>query len=71
MKFACIGTDPAALYLGILLKRRDPSHAVRYVEDPYGASHEPASLVCNPVRLRLKLAEAETACEAMLVHLIK
>ena len=24
MKVVCVGTDPAALYLGILLKRKDP-----------------------------------------------
>jgi len=58
MKITCIGTDPAALYLGILLKRRDPSHAIRFVEDPYAASHEPASLICNPLKPRLKLVDA-------------
>jgi anthraniloyl-CoA monooxygenase len=60
MKITCIGTDPAALYLGILLRRRDPSHAVRFVEDPYAASHEPAFLICNPLKPRLKLVDAET-----------
>src|SRR5258705_7100194 len=59
MKLTCIGTDPAALYLGILLKRRDPLHAVRFIEEPYATSHEPTSLICNPLKPRLKLADAE------------
>ncbi|MEA3106140.1 MAG: anthraniloyl-CoA monooxygenase, partial [Gammaproteobacteria bacterium] len=59
MKLTCIGTDPAALYLGILLKRRDPLHAVRFIEDPYATSHEPTSLICNPLKPRFKLADAE------------
>jgi anthraniloyl-CoA monooxygenase len=59
MKLTIVGTDPAGLYLAILLKRRDPSHVVRIVEDPYAATHEPASLVCNPLKPRLKLADAE------------
>src|SRR5207248_223432 len=61
MKVTCVGTDPAALYLGILLKRRDPSHSVRFIEtgesDP---AYLPASIVCNPLKPRLELEDAET-----------
>src|SRR5262249_35263455 len=59
MKVTCIGTDPAGLYLGILLKRRDSSHTVRFVEDPYAATREPASFICNPLKSRLTLADAQ------------
>src|SRR5262249_33464903 len=55
----CVGTDPAGLYLGILLKRRDPSHVVRFLEDaPQPAA--PATIICNPLKPRLALADAET-----------
>src|SRR2546423_1858909 len=64
MKVTCIGTDPAGLYLGILLKRRDPAHVIRFIEDPYAASHEAASVICNPLKPRLKLADAETQADA-------
>src|SRR5262245_29108236 len=59
MKVTCVGTDPAGLYLGILLKRRDPSHLVRFVDDaPLPAA--PATIICNPLKSRLTLADAET-----------
>src|SRR5262245_29070132 len=58
MKVTCVGTDPAGLYLGILLKRRDPSHVVRIIETP-GALLPPA-IVCNPLKPRLKRDDAET-----------
>src|SRR5215471_12961336 len=61
MKIACVGTDPAALYLGILLKRRDPSYTVRFIEtggtDP---GYLPVSIVCNPLKPRFELEDAET-----------
>src|SRR6516165_3263043 len=61
MKIICVGTDPAALYLGILLKRRDASHTVRFIEtggtDP---GYVPVSIVCNPLRPRFELEDAET-----------
>jgi len=59
MRVTSIGTDPAALYLGILLKRRQPSHVVRFIDcgDDVGAL--PATLVCNPVKPRFVLADAE------------
>jgi anthraniloyl-CoA monooxygenase len=60
MKVTCVGTDPAALYLGILLKRGDPSHSVRFVEtgalDP---AYLPAAIICNPLKPRLELEDAE------------
>src|SRR5262245_37486301 len=59
MKVTCVGTDPAGLYLGILLKRRDPSHVVRFVDDaPLPTA--PATIICNPLKPRLALADAET-----------
>jgi anthraniloyl-CoA monooxygenase len=61
MKIACIGTDPAALYLGILLKRRDPSRSIRFIEtggtDP---GYVRVSIVCNPLKPRFELEDAET-----------
>src|SRR5215831_18914729 len=61
MKITCVGMDPAALYLGILLKRRDPSHSVRFIDtggtDP---AHVPVSIVCNPLKPRFELEDAET-----------
>ncbi len=59
MKVTCVGIDPAGLYLGILLKRRDPSHVVRFIETP-DPTPRPASIICNPIRPRLKLTDAET-----------
>jgi hypothetical protein len=51
--------DPAGLYLGILLKRRDPSHLVRFVDGSPQPS-APATIICNPIKPRLTLADAET-----------
>src|SRR5215470_19726648 len=59
MKVTCVGMDPAGLYLGILLKRRDPSHVVRFV-DSAPLSSAPASIVCNPLKPRLTLVDTET-----------
>src|SRR5690348_10110085 len=59
MKVTCVGTDPAGLYLGILLKRRDPSHVVRFVDSGPQAS-APATIICNPLKPRLTLADTET-----------
>jgi anthraniloyl-CoA monooxygenase len=59
MKVTCVGTDPAGLYLGILLKRRDPSHVVRFIDDAPLPS-APATIICNPLKPRLALADAET-----------
>jgi hypothetical protein len=64
MKVVCVGADPAALYLGILLKRRDASHSVRFVETDGGTAPLPSSIVCNPLKRRLKLADAEVAAAA-------
>jgi anthraniloyl-CoA monooxygenase len=61
MRITCIGIDPAGLYLGIRLKRHHPSHDVRFIETAESAAPVlPASLVCNPVKPRLKLRDAET-----------
>src|SRR5438105_2435845 len=64
MKVTCVGTDPAALYLGILLKRTDASHSVRFSEtgEP-GAAYVPAAIMCNPLKPRLDLEDAETGEE--------
>jgi anthraniloyl-CoA monooxygenase len=51
--------DPAGLYLGILLKRRDPSHVVRFA-DGAPLPSAPATIICNPLKPRLTLADAET-----------
>jgi anthraniloyl-CoA monooxygenase len=59
MRITCIGLDPAGLYLGIRLKRKSPSHAVRFVERA-PAPCVPTSLVCNPLKPRWQLKDAET-----------
>ena len=64
MKVVCVGADPAALYLGILLKRGDRAHAVRFVEAESDTMSLPSSLVCNPLKRRLKLADAEVTAAA-------
>jgi len=51
--------DPAGLYLGILLKRRDQSHVVRFIDSGPQPS-APATIICNPLKPRLTLADAET-----------
>ena len=64
MKIVCVGADPAALYLGILLKRKDSSHRVRFVEAGGDTPSLPSSMVCNPLKRRLKLADAAVAAAA-------
>ena len=59
MKVTCVGTDPAGVYLGILLKRRDPSHVVRFV-DGAPLPSAPATIICNPLKPRLTLADSAT-----------
>jgi anthraniloyl-CoA monooxygenase len=59
MKVTCVGMDPAGLYLGILLKRRDPSHVVRFV-DGTPLPSAPATIICNPLKPRLALTDPET-----------
>ncbi len=56
MKVTCVGTDPAGLYLGILLKRSNSSHTVRIVEGP-GTTPAPATFVANPLRPRMTLGD--------------
>jgi anthraniloyl-CoA monooxygenase len=64
MRITCIGTDPAGLYLGIRLKRKDPSHAVRFIENagapPGPATRILAALVGNPLKPRWQIEDAET-----------
>jgi anthraniloyl-CoA monooxygenase len=63
MRITCIGIDPASLYLGIRLKRDDPSHVVRYIEDSAASAvlpRIPAALVCNPLKPRWRLEDAQT-----------
>jgi anthraniloyl-CoA monooxygenase len=64
MKVICVGADPAALYLGILLKRKDAFHNVRFIETGSDARPLPSSLICNPLKRRLKLADAAVAAAA-------
>ncbi len=65
MKVVCVGADPAALYLGILLKRQDPSHSVGFLlESGRQTTWLPSSIVCNPLKRRLKLADPEVAAAA-------
>jgi anthraniloyl-CoA monooxygenase len=64
MKVVCVGTDPAALYLGILLKRKDRAHAVRFLDTGGDTTPLPSAIVCNPLKRRLKLAEADVAAAA-------
>src|SRR5262245_7407815 len=59
MNVTCVGNDPAGLYLGILLKRRDPSHVVRFIDDAPLPS-APAAIICNLLKPRLALADPET-----------
>ena len=64
MKIVCVGADPAALYLGILLKRKNSSHTVRFAETGGDTPSLPSSIVCNPIKRRLKLADAAVAAAA-------
>jgi anthraniloyl-CoA monooxygenase len=59
MRITCIGIDPAGLYLGIRLKRKNPSHVVRFFKSTTEPSI-PAALVCNPLKPRWQLKDAET-----------
>jgi anthraniloyl-CoA monooxygenase len=59
MKVTCVGTDPAALYLGILLKRKNPAHAIHFLKDDVASIRIPASIVCNPLKTQLRLEDAE------------
>jgi anthraniloyl-CoA monooxygenase len=64
MNVVCVGTDPAALYLGILLKRRDPAHTVRFFEAESDAALPASTLVGNPLKPRLKLADVDVQAAA-------
>ena len=64
MKVVCVGADPAALYLGILLRRQDRAHSVRFVEAESDTMSLPSSIVCNPLKRRLKLADRDVAAAA-------
>jgi anthraniloyl-CoA monooxygenase len=61
MRITCIGLDPAGLYLGLRLKRQNAAHAVRFVARPDGAqlAQAPAALLCNPLKPRLQLKDAD------------
>src|SRR6476646_2881359 len=61
MKVTCVGTDPAGLYLGILLRRKDPSIVVRFVDT--GATDIVPPIVCNPLKARLALADTQVRDE--------
>src|SRR5881392_3767884 len=59
MKVTCVGADPAALYLGILLKRKNPAHAVHFLEAGADVSRILPSIACNPLRPQFQLQDAE------------
>lgn len=60
MRITCIGIDPAGLYLGIRLKRQDPSHVVRFIESTtLAVSSIPVALVCNPLKPQWRLKDAQ------------
>jgi anthraniloyl-CoA monooxygenase len=65
MRITCIGIDPAGLYLGVRLKRKNPAHVVRFMESGTAPSvparGPPVSVVCNPLKPRWQLEDAETA----------
>jgi anthraniloyl-CoA monooxygenase len=58
MRITCIGIDPAGLHLGIRLKRKDPAHEVRFIAGT-AAPAVPVALVCNPLRPRWQLEDAQ------------
>jgi anthraniloyl-CoA monooxygenase len=62
MRITCIGIEPAGLYLGIRLKRKDPSHVVSFLAAtaPAPAISMPAFLLCNPLKPQWRLKDAET-----------
>jgi len=61
MRITCIGIDPAGLYLGIRLKRKNPAHVVRFIADAETAApFMPTPLVCNPLKPRWRLKDAQT-----------
>src|SRR5262245_806683 len=64
MQVVCVGADPATLYLGILLKRRDRTTSVRFVEAGSDTMSLPSSIVCNPLKRRLKLGDADVTAAA-------
>src|SRR5262245_4080105 len=64
MNVICVGAEPAALYLGILLKRRDRTHVVRFIETESDDPSPSSTIVCNPLKRRLNLADAEVAAAA-------
>src|SRR5258708_30631726 len=59
MRITCIGLDPAGLYLGARLKRKNPSHVVRFIGRALTPG-VPTSLVCNLLKPRWQLKNAET-----------
>lgn len=62
MKLACIGTDPAGLYLAILMRSRDPdTHVTVYDTGSPDRSAAPPHILTNPVKPELRLADAEVA----------
>jgi anthraniloyl-CoA monooxygenase len=62
MRITCIGIEPASLYLGIRLKRKDPSQLVSFMAETASAPAIPipASVLCNRLKPQWRLKDAET-----------
>ncbi len=62
MRIICIGTDPAGLYLAILLKTRDPSRRVTIIDTGQPVRDGAAPhILTNPVKPELRLTNATVA----------
>ena len=66
MKIACIGTDPAGLYLAALLKSRHPGHEIRIIDTgtPDRAAATP-HILANPVKPEFRLTDGALQAEIL------
>ena len=66
MKVAVVGTDPAGLYLAVLLKARSPGHDIRIIETGTpDRDAAPPHILANPVKPELRLADDAVHAEIM------